>query len=370
MTRRRTTHIPPLIATHQLKTLTGRAHAILTGRAAAGITAALRVMGFQNRAVLIPANTCYIVLWAVLESGNIPYLVDIDPVCGSMTAQTLTDANVNDVAAIIPCHLYGIPAPMRELCAWAKAHGAVVIEDSALAIGVEADGQAVGSWGDVSVFSFGTEKIVDIGYGGALMTDDARLANEIEAATLKFDLLNPPMKKLGEQWAEIYWALHQFEGENPRLGAIYPTLHEIYKPLTAYRLPSAGWRELPHQLDALSDNLAHRWVTVGLYESALRPYQADFAPQLAGLALWRYPLFVDAAERDNLLNDLWAHGIDTATRWYPSLAVMRAALCPSLAHGEHTRAEQWSASVINLPVDLSIDAAMVERICAVIQAAY
>src|SRR5215212_2287052 len=110
-----------------LRQRTGRGRAMLAGRGSAAIWATLRALDLHDRAVLLPANTCYIVLWAVLQSGNQPYLADIDPLTGNITAATLDACPAPNPAVIIPTHMYGLPAPMAVICDWAKAHDTFVI---------------------------------------------------------------------------------------------------------------------------------------------------------------------------------------------------------------------------------------------------
>ena len=83
-------------------------------------------------------------------------------------------------AAIIVSHMYGLGAPIAEIIEWAKRMGTRVIEDATLALGAEVDGHAAGSWGDASVLSFGSGKIIDIGYGGALVSDDPIFSRSVE----------------------------------------------------------------------------------------------------------------------------------------------------------------------------------------------
>src|SRR5579871_1060787 len=117
-TRRFASSIAAAECRRLLRERTGRAHVILTGRGATAIWATLRALDLHNQPILIPANTCYIVLWAILQSGNQPYLADIDPLTGNVTAQTLDQSGIRP-AAIIPAHMYGIPVPMAEIVSWA-----------------------------------------------------------------------------------------------------------------------------------------------------------------------------------------------------------------------------------------------------------
>ncbi|MFN8529318.1 MAG: DegT/DnrJ/EryC1/StrS family aminotransferase [Anaerolineae bacterium] len=362
MKRASAAQIGALVSQHQLRTLTGRSQVVLCGRASAAIQAALTVIGAQNRPVLIPANTCYIVLWAVIRAGAQPVLVDIDPATGNITPETLAAVDINHPAAVIPCHLYGIPAPMQAITAWARERGAFVIEDAALALGAVCEDKPAGSHGDLSIFSFGTGKIIDVGLGGAALTNDAAFADELRHVLDTFPVWTHTLEDLSDQWAELYFALHRFEQTAP-VRALYPPLFDRYGETTAYRVDRAHWRMLADALDDAPVNFAHRRALAAHYDEAFVPlrfrstsalYDAESPVTVErpeGAMLWRYPLFVPPIHREAVLKHVWASGITEATCWYPSLQAMRAALCPDLPITSTPHADLWGQCVINLPND-------------------
>lgn len=339
-----------LLASQKLRDLTGRQHIVLAGRAAVGIWSLLRVLGFQDRWVLIPANTCYIVLWAVLHSGSKPFLVDIDPQTGNITPDTLAAALPYQPAALIPCHMYGLSAPIADLYAWARDHAIFVIEDAALAVGAQANGQPAGSWGDASIFSFGQGKLVDNDIGGAVLTGDQRLAAEVEQLLAGLPTWDNHLADLTDQWNQIYWALHQYEAENPRILELYPPLFEMFRGLISYRSSDASWLGLPEALQNLTANLQHRAQMAALYDRMLPDIPAQTLDRPAGSVLWRYPLCIPVEHRNGLLRHLWQNNLTEVTRWYPSLRYMRAALAPHLPPQDTPHADWLGASIINLPV--------------------
>jgi dTDP-4-amino-4,6-dideoxygalactose transaminase len=361
------THSQTTATQDLIQMLTGRAHVRLLGRAATGIWAALRALGYTNRPVLIPANTCYIVLWAVLESGNLPILVDVAPNTANMSLAMLEQYDVQQAAAIVPCHMYGLSAPMEAIYTWAKAHGIFIIEDAALALGAQVDSRAAGAWGDVSVFSFGLGKIVDNQVGGALATDDDRLAAEIARVLENVPIWNETFLNLTNQWHSLYWALHQYELQNPRLLTLYPTLFDIYRLLVNYQLPLDEWDALPDELKRLDQNMAHRAKMSALYDKHLRSLPVRTLERPTGSILWRYPILVAPEQRDNLLLHLWENGIHDATRWYPSLRYMASVLTPATTERPTPNADLLAESIINLRVDAGIDAQYVEKVVTLIE---
>lgn len=343
---------------NHLQNLTGRTDNLLLGRAAAGIWAALRAWDIHDRNILIPSNTCYMVLWAVLKTGNQPLLVDIDPLTGNMSVEGLNTALSSTPAVVIPCHIYGLPAPMQAICHWAQVHHIKVIEDAALALGAVVDGQPAGSWGDASILSFGLGKIVDNQVGGALLSSDAVFAREAAHVLADVPLWNDHWLALTNQWNSLYWSLHQYEMANPPLLDLYPQLFAIYSDLTTYRLAASEWEDTPKLLRHLPENLAHRATLTALYDAHLGlsagvPHSTLLPPlaRPAGSIFWRYPLLVQADIRDALLSHLWEQGVHDATRWYPSLRPMTTALAPHLPQPFTPVADALGASIINLPLD-------------------
>ncbi|MDX2136948.1 MAG: DegT/DnrJ/EryC1/StrS family aminotransferase [Chloroflexota bacterium] len=328
-----------------------RRHSVLVGRAATGIYAALYAFGLQGKLVGIPANTCYVVLWAVLHAGCRPVLLDIDPLTGNLPLEPQTNGEL--LSAIIPCHMYGITAPLAAICCWAKTQGVIVIEDAALAYGAIADGKPAGAWGDVSVYSFGAGKIVDNGVGGAVLTNDMRLAAEIERVVATLPEWDNYFIEGTNQWNAVYWALHQYEDKNPKLSALYPALYEAYRELVVYRLDAEDLEGLITRLSEATADRERRIEVASRLDAAFEGLPVSTLPRQEGDTLWKYPLLVDARVRDDVLSALWEHGVHEATRWYPSLRYMTAALSPEVMQPMTPNADMFAAQIINLPLSSS-----------------
>jgi len=104
--------------------------------------------------------------------------VDIDPHTFNIGADQLASSITNRTRAIMPVHLFGLPADMTSIMDIAKSHGVAVVEDSAQAIGARYRGRCVGTIGDIGCFSFFPSKnLGGAGDGGMLCTDDRLLAD-------------------------------------------------------------------------------------------------------------------------------------------------------------------------------------------------
>jgi dTDP-4-amino-4,6-dideoxygalactose transaminase len=115
--------------------------------------------------------------WAISYVGATPVFVDIDPVRRTLNPDNLEAAITSRTKAIIPVHLYGMPAEMDRIMAIAERHGIPVIEDAAQAHGARYRGRRVGQFGRIACFSFYPSKNLGAyGEGGALITNDPSIA--------------------------------------------------------------------------------------------------------------------------------------------------------------------------------------------------
>jgi dTDP-4-amino-4,6-dideoxygalactose transaminase len=97
---------------------------------------------------------------------------------------------------VIVSHLHGGLVPMQEVMALCRQRGVRVIEDAAQAPGAVVQGRAVGTWGDVGVFSFGGSKLLAAGRGGALVTRHADLHQRVRLVLGRGNNLVCPLSEL------------------------------------------------------------------------------------------------------------------------------------------------------------------------------
>lgn len=130
--------------------------------------------------VLVPANT-FVATWlAVSYAGARPVPVEPDPVTCNMDPAKLEASITPKTAAVMPVHLYGQPADMDPILETAHKHHLLVVEDAAQAHGARYKGRPAGGLSAVAGFSFYPGKNLGAyGDGGAVVTDDAALAEKV-----------------------------------------------------------------------------------------------------------------------------------------------------------------------------------------------
>jgi len=130
--------------------------------------------------VITAANTFVATALAISNTGATPVLVDMDPETYNIDPTRIEAAITPRTRAIMPVHLYGQPAEMDSIMAIAAEHDLKVIEDAAQAHGARYKGRRTGSLGHAAGFSFYPGKNLGAyGDGGAVVTDDAELADRV-----------------------------------------------------------------------------------------------------------------------------------------------------------------------------------------------
>lgn len=122
--------------------------------------------------VIVPPFTFVATATVVLLVGARPVFADIDPETYNIDPENVKRLISPRTKAIIPVHLYGLPAEMDVLMEIAREHNIVVIEDAAQAHGASYKGRMVGSIGDMGCFSFYATKNMTTGEGGMITTNN------------------------------------------------------------------------------------------------------------------------------------------------------------------------------------------------------
>lgn len=156
----------------ELCQLTGAKHALTVTSGTSALIAALAAAGIgPGDEVLVPAYTWMATAAAPVMVGAVPVLVDINETL-TIDPEDIERKITPYTRAIIPVHMGNAPCDMDAIMAIAKKHGLIVIEDACQAVGVRYKDHHLGAIGHLGAFSFNKMKNVNIGEGGAVLTND------------------------------------------------------------------------------------------------------------------------------------------------------------------------------------------------------
>lgn len=152
----------------------GLKHAISLINCSVALEIALKALDIgKGDEVIVPCRSFIASASSIVLCGAVPVFADVDLDTGNILPQSFKDKITSKTKAVICVHIAGCPCDMELLLTIAKEHNLKVIEDCAQAHGASYKGKKVGSFGDVSVFSFCNDKIMSCaGEGGMLLTND------------------------------------------------------------------------------------------------------------------------------------------------------------------------------------------------------
>ena len=183
----------------------GRRYGVATSNGTVALHLALKTLGIgEGDEVIVPDLTFIAVANAVTYCNAKPVFIDSHPDYWCIDPEKIEEKITARTKAILPAHLYGHPCDMDPILKIAEEHNLYVIEDAAEAHGAEYKGKKIGSFGDISCFSFYGNKTITTGEGGMCLTDDGDVAEKMRI--LRDHGMNPKKR---------YW--HDLIGFNYRM---------------------------------------------------------------------------------------------------------------------------------------------------------
>ena len=294
---------------------------------------------------------------AILYERGIPVFVDIDPVTLTIDPGAAIEA-MRDLAArrrgwrerlprhardgagvlraILPVHLFGTPADLREVVAEARHLGIAVVEDACEAIGAKRDGVWSGRHGDAGAFGFYPNKQMTTGEGGMLLTDRA-------------------------DWAELFRTLRNQGLDRDRLRYSHLGFN--------YRMDEMSAALGLSQVRRLDRLLAERQRVAERYAASLAGVEGvmPLAPTPASIERSWFLYVVRLAEhidRDAVMRGLEQHGVMTRPYFWPIHLQPFYVERFGFREGDFPAAEAAGRSTLALPMGPDVSTAQVETICA------
>jgi dTDP-3-amino-3,4,6-trideoxy-alpha-D-glucose transaminase len=295
----------------------------------------LRALGLRaGERVLTTPLSAFATTLAIVRAGGVPVFVDVDE-AGLLDLSRVEAelASGPTCRFLVPVHLYGQALELERLAGLRARFGVHIVEDCAQAIGARRGGREVGSAGEVAALSFyPTKNLGALGDGGAVLTDDPRLAEACRT-----------LRDYGQR-AKYE---HSKIGLNSRLDELQAAvLHHAFLP----RLD--GWTE-------------RRRSVARAYRDGFRSARVEPLPVPAGSEpVWHlFPVRVAAEGRDRFIEHLRERGIDAAVH-YPRTICDQPALqdVPFVVRDDLHRARAFAAREVSLPIHPYLDDGQVRRV--------
>jgi dTDP-4-amino-4,6-dideoxygalactose transaminase len=279
--------------------------------------------------VLVPAHTFTATAAAVTFAGAKPVFVDVDPTTWTLDVTKLEDAITSRTRAIIPVHLYGLPADMDAILKVARKHKLVVVEDACQGHGANYKGSRTGSLGDAGAFSFyPTKNLGACGDAGMITTNDEKIADAARA-----------MRNCGQRVKNE----HELPPFNHRMDSIQAAILRVKLPY------------LDQWLEA-----RRKWA--GLYNQLLANTPIITPVEPAGYRHIYHLYVIRAQNRDGLQARLKERGIGTAIHYPKPVHLQPFYLQNGKPQGSYPVAEKLCNEILSLPMYPELTEEQVETV--------
>ena len=186
----------------------GVKYCVAVQRGTAALHLVMKALGVgKNNTVILPNYSCGATISTVVQCSAIPVVMDIEPDTFGLDATHLEKAiKKYQPKALELVHIYGYPARdtliIKDLC---KKYNIFLIEDASEALGATLNDKMIGQFGDVAVFSIRSEKMIGVGEGGVIVTNNSFLYEKI----LLLASRSAPFRGKDSP----YWAKYFYDGE-------------------------------------------------------------------------------------------------------------------------------------------------------------
>lgn len=325
----------------ELCLFTGSRNCIVVNNGTSALMAALLANGIEpGDEVLVPTYTFIATVNSVISIGAKPILVDCDPKTFNVSPEAILRAlsGHSKAKAIIFVDVAGMPADIDAIRDIASKRGLVLIEDAAEAFGAKYKNKVIGSYDHTTIYSFHVAKQMTMVEGGAVVTDDAGIAEKIRL-----------IRSHGEG-KEKY--IHVALGLNFR-----PT--DIQSAIGIAQL-----RKVEKYI-SLRAKVASIYMSelAGLLEFQRIPDYVSLHPWMLFMCLGK-----NQADRDALNKFLNTNGVDTRIPWPP--AHVQPYHSHKLAFGELPNATFLYQRVLSLPIGNAISMDDVEYVVQIVKNHY
>jgi dTDP-4-amino-4,6-dideoxygalactose transaminase len=273
---------------------------------------------------------------AITYTGARPVFVDIDEKAFNIDVNNIEKAITKKTKAILPVHLFGLPADMDYIMKLAKEHKLKIIEDCAQSFGAEYKGKKTGAISDAGCFSFFPSKNLGCyGDGGMLITNDDAIAEKVRL-----------LRNHGQK--ERYY--HSIIGYNSRLDEIQAGILRV-------------------KLKRIDEYNKKRRENASLYTEKLKGVNIITPSEPDGYYHVFHQYSIRTSKRDSILNGLTDAGIASAIYYPVPLHLQESYKDLGYKKGDFPVSEAIASDIISLPMYPELTEAQIDEVCKVIKAA-
>ena len=306
---------------HTLACYFGRKHSLLVGSGTTAIYVILKAVHMPDDArVLYPSITCETALNAGIYAGLTPVFGDLDPRTFNLEANSVAErVDRQGVSVVVATHLFGTIFDVAALRRSLGDREVFILEDAAQAYGGRLGDLPVCKFGDASIISFGSGKLLDCEGGGAVLTDDSELFERCQAACAELQADEGQRAVARDDYLKAMYTLTKECSDGAEFACRRDLLKREHRDAylsgqlsdDAVQLISTQFA----RIDAAIEFRRERFET--LRQMLVDCSSVKLPCQIGAPVPWRFS-FVVADDRDAVFDELIARGV-RATRFFKPL---------------------------------------------------
>jgi len=258
---------------NKVKEYSDKEYAFITGNGTSAIYLSLKASSIPKGSKIAVTNiSCPDPVYALIWAGYTPIFIDINIEDYNMDLYSLEVAlkQDSDIKAVIAIHLFGNSCDIVSISKLSKKYKCFLIEDCAQSFGNEIEEGMLGSFGDVSIFSFGNGKIIEAGHGGSVQTNSKELIDNIRDEYKKLNSYKyEKIEKLSKIHRYIYYKLYYVGQKYSRLNILNLIYIYFFKSYYLYRLDKKSLNSIKSEIDSFEDNKIARILKIDRYSKSL-----------------------------------------------------------------------------------------------------
>lgn len=322
--------------------VTGAKYAIATTNGTTALQLALIVAGVKPGDEVITQPVTFVATAnAIAHCSAVPVFVDVDKDTMGMSPQALkaflqTHAELKNgaaynkttgkrIAACVPMHTFGFPCRIDEIAETCNEYNIALVEDAAESLGSSYKGKHTGTFGLLGTFSFNGNKTVTCGGGGAIVTNDEKLAAHAKHLSTT--------AKVPHAWEFV----HDEVGYN-------------------YRMPNLNAAVACAQLEQLDEILDNKRVLTAIYNDYFKEAQIQFVTEIPGATAnnWLNTIILNSQEeRDAFLKETNGSKVMTRPIW---CLMNKLPMYSNCQHGPLDNSEWLEQRAVNIPSSYRVTA--------------
>lgn len=315
-------------------------------RATVGIYSLFKIINEKKKSIIFPSTICTSPVYASIFANINPIFCDVNLEDGNMNVillDKILKKNSGKILGIFAANMYGNPCEANKIKELSKKNSVYFIEDCAQSFGTINNKKFTGSFGDISVFSFGYSKNIDVGSGGLLLTKDKILSNEIEKVYKKLNCLKKNNFNLMFEYKKKYF---DYIKNKRNKGFLEFICINKFKNLFIFKGNNLWINEIEKKIKKLSYLKKLNFLKYLYYKKNLNNNFKIMNIE-DGTFAWRFNLFCNNKIRNKKLELFWKLG-GHANILYPSV--------PNFLYGKRESFFNSSVidkTIINLPLNES-----------------